>query len=140
MRFHLRPLGVRQHKSVHLKLESQSNLQVNPESQQALVGSLGEAKDDFADDVWTPYADIYLYGAVDILCPETGPTDCVSSQDNLDFRLDIPESLQWAYRQNIDSVVTITATTTGNPPVNGQTSLNVTALTPVTVGTNLTAG
>jgi hypothetical protein len=41
MRFHLRPLGVRQHKSFHPKLESQSKLMGNPESQQTLEpGSL----------------------------------------------------------------------------------------------------
>ena len=34
MRFHLRPLGVGQYKAVHPKLESQSRLQWNPESQQ----------------------------------------------------------------------------------------------------------
>jgi len=40
MRFHLRPLGVRQHESFHPKLESQSKLRVNPESQQALKRNL----------------------------------------------------------------------------------------------------
>ncbi len=34
MRFHLRPLGVRQYESFHPKLESQSNLRWNPKSQQ----------------------------------------------------------------------------------------------------------
>jgi hypothetical protein len=37
MRFHLRPLGVRQHESFHPKLESRSGPQWNPKSQQALV-------------------------------------------------------------------------------------------------------
>jgi hypothetical protein len=37
MRFHLRPLGVRQYESFHPKLESQSGSQWNPKSQQALV-------------------------------------------------------------------------------------------------------
>jgi hypothetical protein len=36
MRFHLRPLGVRQYESVHSKLESRSGSMWNPESQQAL--------------------------------------------------------------------------------------------------------
>jgi hypothetical protein len=36
VRFHLRPLGVRQHKSFHPKLESQLAFNGNPESQQAL--------------------------------------------------------------------------------------------------------
>jgi hypothetical protein len=36
MTLHLRPLGVRQHESVHPKLESQSSLRWNPHSQQAL--------------------------------------------------------------------------------------------------------
>jgi hypothetical protein len=35
MRLHLRPLGVRQHESFHPKLESQSSLGWNPNSQQA---------------------------------------------------------------------------------------------------------
>src|SRR6187399_1290445 len=37
MRLHLRPLGVRQYESFHLKLESQPSLKWNPDSQQALV-------------------------------------------------------------------------------------------------------
>ena len=37
MRLHLRPLGVAQNESVHPKLESQSSLNENPESQQTLV-------------------------------------------------------------------------------------------------------
>src|SRR6476646_7001795 len=36
MRLHLRPLGVRQYESFHLKLESQPSLKWNPDSQQAL--------------------------------------------------------------------------------------------------------
>src|SRR3546814_3731321 len=36
MRFHLRPLGVSQHKSFHPKLESQTSSTWNPKSQQAL--------------------------------------------------------------------------------------------------------
>src|SRR6188472_4109538 len=38
MRLHLRPLGVRQYESFHLKLESQPSLKWNPDSQQALAG------------------------------------------------------------------------------------------------------
>src|SRR3546814_9916293 len=37
MRFHFRPLGVRQYESFHPKLESQTSHQWNPESQQALA-------------------------------------------------------------------------------------------------------
>src|SRR5208283_6166891 len=37
MRLHLRPLGVTQNESVHLKLESQPDSDVNPESKQTLV-------------------------------------------------------------------------------------------------------
>ena len=37
VRFHLRPLGVRQYESFHPKLESQSSQKWNPESQQALM-------------------------------------------------------------------------------------------------------
>src|ERR1700733_10742310 len=37
MRLHLRPLGVGQHESFHPKLESQSSLRWNPDSQQALA-------------------------------------------------------------------------------------------------------
>src|SRR3546814_5046517 len=40
MRFHLRPLGVSQHKSFHPKLESQTSSTWNPKSQQALVKSV----------------------------------------------------------------------------------------------------
>src|SRR3546814_15392161 len=40
MRFHLRPLGVSQHKSFHPKLESQTSSTSNPKSQQALVKSV----------------------------------------------------------------------------------------------------
>src|SRR5207302_6162615 len=36
VRLHLRPLGVRQHESFHPKLESQSSIKWNPDSQQAL--------------------------------------------------------------------------------------------------------
>jgi len=36
MRFHLRPLGVRQYESFHPKLESHSSPRWNPDSQQAL--------------------------------------------------------------------------------------------------------
>src|SRR5208283_485110 len=36
MRLHLRPLGVTQNESVHLKLESQPDSDVNPESKQTL--------------------------------------------------------------------------------------------------------
>ncbi|WP_222268766.1 hypothetical protein, partial [Rhizobium leguminosarum] len=38
MWFHFRPLGVRQHKSFHLQLESQTSPRRNPEPQQPLVG------------------------------------------------------------------------------------------------------
>src|SRR4249920_2237769 len=41
MRLHLRPLGVRQYESFHLKLESQPSLKWNPDSQQALRNLLG---------------------------------------------------------------------------------------------------
>jgi hypothetical protein len=37
MRLHFRPLGVRQYKSFHPKLESQTSLEWNPKSQQALA-------------------------------------------------------------------------------------------------------
>ncbi len=37
MRFHSRPLGVRQHESFHPKLESQSSSRWNPKSQQTLA-------------------------------------------------------------------------------------------------------
>jgi hypothetical protein len=40
MRLHLRPLGVRQYESFHPKLESRSNQNGNPESQQALVTAM----------------------------------------------------------------------------------------------------
>src|SRR6476646_371781 len=40
MRLHLRPLGVRQYESFHLKLESQPSLKWNPDSQQALDTSV----------------------------------------------------------------------------------------------------
>src|SRR5882757_6711577 len=43
MWFHLRPLGVSQNESVHLKLESQSSSNENPESKQALA----QRVDDF---------------------------------------------------------------------------------------------
>ena len=43
MGFHLRPLGVSQNKSIHPKLESQSNRHVNPKSQQALVCFAGNS-------------------------------------------------------------------------------------------------
>jgi hypothetical protein len=36
MRFQLRPLGVRQNKSIHQKLESQTSQIENPQSEQAL--------------------------------------------------------------------------------------------------------
>ncbi|WP_205938404.1 hypothetical protein, partial [Rhizobium leguminosarum] len=36
MWFHFRPLGVRQHKSFHLQLESQTSPRRNPEPQQPL--------------------------------------------------------------------------------------------------------
>jgi len=44
MRLHLRPLGVRQYESFHLKLESQPSLKWNPDSQQALVEQQRDAK------------------------------------------------------------------------------------------------
>jgi hypothetical protein len=37
MRFHLRPLGVRQNESIHQKLESHQASKGNPDSQQTLV-------------------------------------------------------------------------------------------------------
>src|SRR6187399_1992206 len=43
MRLHLRPLGVRQYESFHLKLESQPSLKWNPDSQQALVDIGGKS-------------------------------------------------------------------------------------------------
>lgn len=39
MWFHFRPLGVRQHKSFHLLLESQTSPRRNPEPQQPLSGA-----------------------------------------------------------------------------------------------------
>src|SRR6478609_10891910 len=44
MRLHLRPLGVRQYESFHLKLESQPSLKWNPDSQQALAGELNRVR------------------------------------------------------------------------------------------------
>src|SRR5580692_2904906 len=41
MRLHLRPLGVCQYESFHPKLESQSSLRWNPDSQQALAIEIG---------------------------------------------------------------------------------------------------
>src|SRR6187455_3327313 len=51
MRLHLRPLGVRQYESFHLKLESQPSLKWNPDSQQALVNRQNRAEPGMFDRV-----------------------------------------------------------------------------------------
>jgi hypothetical protein len=52
MRLHLRPLGICQYESLHLKLESQPSLRWNPESQQTLAHSF----DGYSTNV--PVADL----------------------------------------------------------------------------------
>lgn len=103
-----------------------------------IVGSLGEAAEAIADDAWLPYPVISLYDPVDVFCSSVSSSTCVASQDISEFRLDIPESLQWIYRQNIDSAVSLTASVGGSS--DGVLTLFVTDLSPVTVSTGLKSG
>src|SRR3546814_4033703 len=57
MRFHLRPLGVSQHKSFHPKLESQTSSTWNPKSQQALVKRSEEHTSELQSLMRISYAD-----------------------------------------------------------------------------------